>query len=310
MEYKNENDVIFREVIINTDKGGDDVTIVQLTDSHYWAFTDADLENPVLASTKQNRVWRSVANGASVANTEKVLAYADSVADQIMVTGDVMDFLSEGTLNLLKTTIWDKYGVASGKDKVMVSVGNHEPVRQMQGEIADTDSRESRLRVLQDNWEHDIYYTSRVLKDKVMVIQLDNGSADKFLDIQVDHLKSDLALAREKGYTVLLFYHIPLSTGNPDNISTAASKVGDKNNTFANFYSKGINRCSDGASGEIYGIITNNADIIKGCFCGHKHCDFYTEINAKTADGKDTVIPQYILIGTPYGAYATKIIVK
>ena len=309
-KYKTESGINVREVIINTDKGGEDVTVVQLTDTHYWAFTEADLENPVLASTKENRTWKSIYNGASVEKAEKILAYADSVADQIMVTGDVIDFLSEGTLNLVKTTIWNKYGKASGKDKIMCNIGNHESVRQMQGTVADTTTLESRLQILQDNWEHDIYYTSKVLKNKVMVIQLENGIKDAFWDVQVSLLRGDLALAREKGYTVLLFYHIPISTGNAKYYNTPALKIGDQNNATANFYSKGINQYSPGASGEVYNLIINNGDIIKGCFCGHKHCDFYTEIDAKTADGRKTVIPQYVLIHAASGLYATKIVVK
>ena len=309
-KYKTENGISIREVVINTDKGGEDVNVVQITDTHYWAFTENDLENPVLASTKENRTWKTIANGASVSKAEKVLVYADSVADQIVVTGDAIDFLSEGTLNLVKSTLWNKYGVASGKDKIMVTMGNHEPLRQMQGTVADSTTLESRLQTLQDAWEHDIYYTSKVLKNKVMVIQLDNGINEMFWDCQVSQLERDLAIARKNGYVVLLFYHVPISTGNAKYYNTKASVIGDQNNAYANFYSKGINQYSEGASGEIYNLIINNGDIIKGCFCGHKHCDYYTEIEAKTADGTATVIPQYILIGAAYGANVLKITVK
>ena len=309
-KYKTENGISIREVVINTDKGGEDVNVVQITDTHYWAFTENDLKNPVLASTKEKRTWKTIANGASVSKAEKMLVYADSVADQIVVTGDAIDFLSEGTLNLVKSTMWNKYGVASGKDKIMVTMGNHEPLRQMQGTVADTTTLESRLQILQDAWEHDIYYTSKVLKDKVMVIQLDNGIKEMFWDCQVSQLKRDLDIARQNGYAVLLFYHVPISTGNAKYYNTKASVIGDQNNAYANFYSKGINQYSEGASGEIYNLIINNGDIIKGCFCGHKHCDYYTEIEAKTADGTATVIPQYILIGAAYGANVLKITVK
>ena len=57
---------------------------------------------------------------------------------------------------------------------------------------------------------------------------------------------------------------------------------------------------SEGASGEIYDLIVNNGDIIKGCFAGHLHSDFYTEIDAVAADGTYTAIPQYVLKGTIY----------
>ena len=53
-------------------------------------------------------------------------------------------------------------------------------------------------------------------------------------------------------------------------------------------------------TGEIYDLIVNNGDIIKGCFAGHLHSDFYTEIDAMAADGTYTAIPQYVLKGTIY----------
>ena len=297
-----------RYVNIKTEKGGDPIEIVQLTDIHFNYCTEEDLKDPVLKSTYENRKWLKIdyANNkrGSLDNAVRCLEYAKD-ADQLVVTGDVMDYLSNGTLALTKQYIFDPFPGA------MVNVGNHEPVRQMQGTVAENTTLESRLAILQENWIHDIYYSSKVLGDKVMLIQMDNGSTGEFWPSQVEPFKKDLATAREKGYTVLLFYHIPLATGNPADYNATAIVVGDKNGSVRNLYTKGVGNHSMGASKEIYQLITNNADIIAGGFCGHTHNDFYTEIKAKTASGEATVIPQYILIGVPYGkGHALKITVE
>ena len=164
--------------------------------------------------------------------------------------------------------------------------------------------------ILQENWAHDIYYYSKVLDERVMLIQMDDGAASKFWDVQIEPLKKDLELAREKGYTVLLFFHIPLCTGNPEDTEVYAIRGNDGN--VYDFYNNYIGKAgTDGASKQVYDIITSNGDIIKGIFTGHKHGDYYTEILAKTASGEDTVIPQYVLTGTPYDkGHALRITVK
>jgi hypothetical protein len=101
-----------------------------------------------------------------------------------------------------------------------------------------------------------------------MVIQLDNGFG-RFCNEQIPQLQADIAKAREKGYVVLLFYHVPLNT---------------------NGVAQG-----DEATRKVYELITNNADVIKGAFCGHEHVNRYEEIKAKTASGQATTIPQYTL---------------
>ena len=61
----------------------------------------------------------------------------------------------------------------------------------------------------------------------------------------------------------------------------------------------------------MYDIITNNADIIKGVFCGHEHCDYYTEISAKTSAGQSAYIPQFTMSASFLdGGAITKIKVK
>lgn len=310
--YGTAGSVKIREISIDSGKGGDPVTVIQLTDLHLSSMTQTDLENPTLLSTWRYREWG--ANGKFAPNASAALDYADSQnPDQIVITGDATDYLSEGSLNLLKKTVWDRYRDADGKvSRVLVALGNHERVQKMQGTVDETLSDTEREQLVANAWEHDILYTSRILKEKVMVIQMDNGTGT-FRDEQVPLLRADLALAREKGYTVLLFFHEPISTGNPKDRDVSASYVGTGSADSANFYtgSTVANPFSTGTNGEIYKLIVNSADVVGGIFCGHLHADFYTEIQAKTPSGDAKVIPQYVLTGTPYdGGHALKITVR
>ena len=304
-KYTTSGGVNVREITIDSGKGGDDVHIVHLTDIHINYCTAEDLKDPVLKSTYENRVW--LKNFAVKANLERCLNFAKD-ADQIVITGDIYDYLSQGAINMTKQYIFDPYPT------VMACLGNHESVRKCQGTVAENTSFEQRMAILEQNWVNDIYYASRVIGDKVMVITMDNGSrggTGSFWDCQVEPFRKDLATARENGYVVLVFYHIPISTGNAKYYNTRAIQIGDKNSSVQNFFSKGIGSTSIGADKEIYDLIINNGDIIKGTFSGHHHNDFYTEIKAKTPSGEQVMIPQYVVNGVPYGTgNAMSIIVK
>lgn len=292
----NETNIMMRECIIDSGKGGEPVTIAHLTDLHLNKINNKDIEenNPSVMSTYENREW--LKNGGSVPKVVRCLKKA-SEADQIMITGDVLDYLSWGAIELMTAQIWNGYPDA------LVCLGNHEATRVCQGEVEDTTTLESRLEILQENWKHDIFYTSKVIDDKVMVIQMDNASDNnypgKFWECQIEPLTKDLALARENGYVVLLFYHIPIATNNTEQ-GVVKPIRGEAGETY--FANLGTSHNADDASAAVYNLIVNNLDVIKGTFCGHLHSDFYTEIVGKTSTGEDAKIPQYILTGVPYDA--------
>lgn len=287
--------IMIREATFDSGLGGDPVTIAQLTDLHFNYCNSKDFRenNPSVMSTYEHREW--LRGGVSVGKAVNCLKYAEK-ADQIIITGDVLDYISWGNIDLMKKNIWDKY------PDTLVCLGNHESIRVCQGKVEDPTTFESRLELLQEHWPHDIFYTSKVIKDKVMVIQMDNASDNdfpgRFWECQIEPLTNDLALAREKGYVVLLFYHIPIATNNTEQgvVSPIRGNAGS-NAYFANY---GTSHNADTASAAVYDLIVNNADVIKGAFCGHLHSDYYTEIVAKTSDGTDAIIPQYILTGVPY----------
>lgn len=272
------NGVRVREVTFDSGKGGEPAEIVQISDIHFNTVNVQDMieDNPSLMATY---VQRFGSFPGSKDNLNRCMEYA-GYFDQIVITGDAIDYLSYGNLELLQQRVWDRAPTA------LVALGNHDAVRCMglPNDVADPTTLESRYAILQGAWKHNIFYTSRVVKNKAMVIQLDNGFG-QFRHEQIAQLEADLATAREKHYVVLLFYHVPLAT---NGVATGSED----------------NR-------KVYELITNNADVIRGAFCGHEHVNQYGEIKAKTKSGQNAVIPQYVLeTVASYAGAVLKITVK
>ena len=279
---------VVRTININTGRGGDPLTIVHMTDMHINYCTENDLLDPVLRSTYENRVW--LKDGQSLLNVKRSLLEAEG-ADQIVITGDIYDYYSEGAVQKADEYIFNKY------DNVLAAIGNHEPVRQMQGTVTDHLTYDELRGLVAQSWNNDISYESTVLGEKVMLIVLDNSFG--FRDEQVPRLTQDLETAREKGYAVLLFYHVPLCTGKTEDVSLAAYWGPHQNWNFGT-NKEYVGPDSRGVDATIYSLIRRNGDIIRGAFCGHVHGDFYTEIPARTIDGEETKIPQYIVTPVAY----------
>ena len=67
----------------------------------------------------------------------------------------------------------------------------------------------------------------------------------------------------------------------------------------------------DGANKAVYDLITSNADVVAGLFCGDWHVNMYTEIHGKTPSGEEVMIPQYIVTANAYAqGSAIKITIK
>ena len=296
------NNVVVRTLNITTGWGGETVTIGQATDLHINYCTSNDLKDPVLYSTYQNRKW--LKDGASIPNVQRCLETLKK-SDLIVITGDLYDYYSEGVVQKTNEYVFSKY------DNVVASIGNHEPVRQMQGTVADSKTLEELRTLVQASWCNDIEYASYVIKNKVMAVLLDDSDG-LFHEAQYERFKADLDKARDKGYIVLLFYHIPMNTGNP---ACATVKELSGNGEIAYLDGVSIFPGYEGSTSEgdkkVSELIRNNGDIIKGCFCGHNHGDYYSEIIAKTPTGRKTIIPQYLLDGGAYDSgHVLKIVVN
>lgn len=306
--YELPNGIRMREVYIDSGKGGTPVEIMHLSDMHLNYMNERDKEeaNPTLLSTYEHRTWG--ADGGFVSKNAQLLEYAKDV-DQIMITGDVLDYLSHGAVELMYREIWNKY------PDTIISVGNHDFVQNVQGLVEESLSEADRWKWIERVWKHDPHYYSKVIRDKVMVIQLNNAE-NRFYQSQVTRLMEDLKIAREQEYVVLLFMHEPLVTGNP--ADTAVEPILPDRDAVSGTYDfytgkrwSNVYPSIDQDTRNMFRVIKANGDLIRGIFNGHIHTSFYTEILAETSDGRKTTIPQYTLCASAFhGGYALRITVK
>ncbi|MBE6611045.1 MAG: hypothetical protein E7632_01020 [Ruminococcaceae bacterium] len=291
--------VHFREITIETGKGGDVIEIDQITDVHFNYCNEKDLTYPELAYTVTCRKW--LANAAAVPGCKRAMEAA-KFADLVVVTGDSVDYLTEGAIDLTWEHIW-------GVDPdALVTLGGHDVTRQMQTGRPNEASIEERYAVVEAAWKHDIYYESRILGDKVIAVALDNGQGH-YWDCQIEKFAADLKLARERGMVILVFEHEPICTGNPEDRELHVFREYDKQQ--ADFYHSLIG--GEGAkpyeaSKTLYEMIVGNADIVRGVFCGHRHSCFYSEIRGWYTDENgvrhEKTIPQPVLEANPYDSNA------
>lgn len=297
--YLADNGVMVWDVTIDADIG-EEVRIAHISDIHFNYCNSIDFEenDPVLMSTYKNRVWCE--NGSTVRQFRNILELTGD-AHQIVINGDTLDYISHGTMELMDREVWEKI------PDVIATVGGHEICINMQGEVPETKTYEERVAIIKDYWRHDIYYVSKVLCDKVMVVSLFNNLA-AFNEYQLEKLTADLETAKENGYTVMIFAHEPFRTCNPDEKNFSVDRVlveGDTKKFPMDFCDcttrlmVGADSCDD-TTKAVYNLIINNADVVKAIFVGHFHNNIYTEILAKTSSGENGVIPQYIHTASAY----------
>lgn len=294
--YQPENSkVMVRETCIKSGKGGEPVRILQFTDTHLNKINqhDTDENNPVIASTRQYRMaFRNESTVPNLVNALELVPFFD----ETVITGDVMDYLTWGSLELVDELILSKY------PRVIMPPGMHDFLRKMEGDVEDTTSLESRMEIVRQVWPHDLFYHSKIVRDKVMLIALYNNIT--YYDFQQKKLEEDIKLAREKKLPVLIFQHEPLCTGKAEDSYVEPLRHNSRQSS-KNFFDAalgGENR-TNAATRDMYNTIVSNADVIKGIFCGHRHNDYYTEIKASYKKGGntvETVIPQYVLTGNMY----------
>ncbi len=290
--------IMVRKTHIQGLKPGEPIDICHISDLHFDYLNAEDFAdaNPAIMSSAQGRKWQRGAK--SVGNALKALDYA-TYCDQLVITGDILDYFTKGALECTKRMIWDRYPDA------ICSLGGHDVTCKMQGQVADTIPLEKKYEMLQAIWNHDLQYYSRIIGNRAMVIQM-NNDCGKYTADQLEQLRADLRRAREEQLVVLIFQHEPMVTGNPNDTEVEFIRVNDANGCH-DFYHLGVGAvgCSP-VCAEVYEAITTHADVVKGLFCGHRHSDIYTEILATYPgeDGKpvDTVIPQYVLTANCYDA--------
>lgn len=316
--YKKELDkdsgLMIREMVIESNKdNGQLVEIIQLTDLHISHINEEDKKNEEIMHTRECR--QGFADAATLPAVRRLLNYASGY-DCTVVTGDIYDYLSSGAIELTQKYVWESY------PEVIMAVGGHDFTRQMQTGIVNKVPFEERYRTVQAAWKHDISYYSRLIKDKVLVVAMDNNTdhyrewAPAYTDDQAEQLEEDIKRAKANGYVILIFQHEPISTMNETDI--AVKTVSDDGGPEKDFYGRtGNHERDDAATKRVYGLIRENADVVRGVFCGHFHYDYYTEICGSYLDEKgmrhERKIPQVILacsVNDDSAGHALKIIVK
>lgn len=281
----------------------EEVKILHFSDVHINLTNKDDEGNEEVMYTKQCRKFG--ANGSTIEPLKRLMKYGGNF-DQIVITGDTLDYLTCGAMEAMQKNIWDK------DPKCLVSLGNHDLMRQMETGLMDKTPLEERQKILEKAWKHDMYYVSKVLKDKVMVIVLDNGQ-EKYWDFQVEKLERDIKYARENNIIILVFQHNPICTGRSEDEVVKAFRTYDGDTR--SFYSNTIGcplRDETQATKTVYRLLTENSDVIKGFFSGHYHSCFYTEIDAlyfdENGNKHKTLLPQYTCVPIAYDNYAGHVI--
>ncbi len=299
------NDVKVREAEFVTNKGGEPIVIGQITDIHLNYITKNDLNDPELKNTYDHRPF--CAGMASVPNLVSSLEYCKNF-DYLCLTGDVLDFCSEGTMELAKKYIFGPY------KNVLACIGSHDITKNVQTNMRDKLTYEQRIDRLRPFWSNDFEYASVVLGNKVMLITMndediltENGPREVFNESQYQKLYADIEKARKEDLLVLLFVHVPIFTGEYNRVFERDCKQMPI-----------VLACEKNPSPttkKTYDLIVSSADVIRGVFSGHFHTDFETEIEAGyEKDGKFVKqnIREYCLNANAYGAegHVMKITVK
>lgn len=257
-----------------------DAVIGVVTDTHINVLNEEDLyDAETVFSTKTRSHIDTVDN--LVKSLEFVSKY-----DAFAMTGDIIDYLTMGSLETLKKVAFDK------NYNALYALGDHEIVKNMLTFLQEQESLEAKQALLQQYWPHNIYYTSKLVNNNVLMVQLDN-STDFYQECQVEQLKRDIELARENGYIIIIFQHQPVSTGNPDH--TAVPSLSHATGSYATYdFYTGEVEIGGGASKKVYELMTKNADVVRAVVSGHAHSAYYAEINATLPDGTPATIPQYV----------------
>lgn len=289
---------IISDVVIDSGLGLETPFIIgAIADLHFNVCNNEDRADEELAYTEKCRYWPERLKWFAPAI--KALEACD-FCDATIILGDVLDYMSKGSADVVKAEILKKY------PDVMMVLGGHDYTKQMQTGIKDKLPLEERLEFLKSFWPNDIHYDAKLLGEKIVAILIDN-SQSKYLPCQVDKLKKDIERARQDGKILLIFQHEPIITKNNEQTTVKA--------VIANSGAKseidiGVNptivggalRC-DEATGAVYELITQNSDVVKAVFAGHWHSQFFAEIEASyVRDGEvvKSTIPQYIISGNPY----------
>ncbi|MBR3961461.1 MAG: metallophosphoesterase [Clostridia bacterium] len=283
----NNTGVYWRYLTFNGLKAGETVNIMQFSDMHLVDVNSEDLKNPITASVyKEHSKSKS---GMGLTGLQRIVEYPKYFTATVG-TGDNFDYLHLGALEYYKKNIFTI-------PNSLFTLGNHDVTYNNNGLVSDNTTIESRYDLLSSYWPHDVHYASKIVKDRVMLIQLNNAES-KYFPEQLTKLEADIKKAREENLIVFVFQHMPISVNDVNQSRVNAISQGDQPENFRKTLIGGNKFVGDDTTMQVYNMLIGNCDVIKGIFCGHMHADFYTEIHGSyMKDGQkvDAIIPQIVI---------------
>ena len=310
------NGIRVRDFVLGTPDGSNPIGIMVFTDIHFNNYNKLDelLDNPsakaqwygVDGIDNSLRGMGRVDQGfGSIDNANKLMEYS-SFFDKTVITGDVMDYFTYGSAEIVKKLLVDR--IINGN--TLIALGNHETAELFAKVTVANGFRErftqayKYKKLSEELWPNDIYYHSEVVtkgNKKVKIVVIDN-QAIKYNNTIYNKLSTDINTSRSDGTPILIFQHVPLNTGYEtdkqvvpfgDGSTYAQGYVSFYNNRD---YVGGTNSNAD--TNKVYDLIRANGDVIKGIFCGHEHNSYYAPVKATDKDGNETFIPQYVISGS------------
>ena len=325
------NGLRLRTMSINTGYNLEKTEIGWLSDVHLNYVNERDVNEQVVNALSGYRGRQWLREGSSINRIISAIKYTN-IFDKTIVTGDMVDYQSWGSLYLTNNLITRK----SVNGSILMTSGNHEFSESCQPDISglpDVYTVEEKYQRLQSVWANDIKYHEEIVyaesgKENVMLVLLDNGRESKlYPEGTAIKLQASIDKAKSLGIPVLLFQHVPMLTMNPNEtklyVSDAYAYGFGTPENYNDIYdmttkSSYINpNSSNEEISAVCKVIRQNPDVIKGMFNGHEHINFYSEITATDAEGnllydennELVVIPQFTMSGTAYG-HVSKIVIQ
>ncbi len=315
-----------RVVTINTGLSVEQVSVGWLSDIHLNYINKTDIEQalPNILAGYRGRSW--LRNGEGLTTSVKTINYSTRLFDKTVVTGDIVDYLSNGSLLATRNLIAKK----SINNNLLMATGNHEFAETCQTDtpgLPNNYSLAQKYGLLQNSWAHDVYYHDEIIykadgvTPNAHIVTIDNGNL-AYADGTAEKLAATIAEAKETNTPIFIFQHVPIRTDNPNETSvwytggqTLYFGTADNNNGgFVNMTTMGgycdASKSEDTAA--TLALIRKNSDIIKGVFNGHEHENMYTEIPAWDENGnviEGEYIPQFTASASAYG-WVNEIVIK
>ncbi len=315
-----------RVVTINTGLDVEQISVGWLSDIHLNYINKTDIEQalPNILAGYRGRSW--LRGGEGLTTSVNTINYTTRMFDRTVVTGDIVDYLSNGSLLATRNLIAKK----SVNNNILMSTGNHEFAETAQTDtpgLPNNYTLAQKYGFLQDSWAHDVYYHDEVVykadgvTPNAHIVTIDNGLL-AYADGTAEKLAATIAEAKKTNTPIFIFQHVPIQTGNPNETnvwftggqSLYFGTAENNNGGSINMVTTG-GYCDAGKSADTAAtleLIRKNSDIIKGVFNGHEHENMYTEIpawdeNGNVIEGK--YIPQFTASASAYN-WVNEIVIK